>query len=476
MAYFEDNAANKFFEAKNLLDDFANDTLSLTSSNNNFMTGDSITSAIRIICVLLLRIGFILIQAGSIPVENSFMIIFRNIVEIAVTIFSYAFIGYYLSFGTKTFYGIMNYSGYIGNEKADLSSAALGFASCLLGTAITSSLLVARLKQIPMLILTFFTSAFLIPIFMCWTWTTYGWMTTVSLMEERVAIKDYGGNLVVHVPSAMISLIGALFLGRRIVKLKDVDRLSLGNEYSSGIVMGYFFIMIGHVGANLPTIAYESKHAISDHVSQVTVNSLMAIGGGFLIVTLVLVVLTRDIYRYWIIVKCLQGGLAGLVTVAAGIDIYSSSINFGIACGGAMIFFLFSNLIHYSALEDCCNMISIYFICGIIGALIPPILGGKDNLGLSLSERMLLIHTFWQFLCLFLILLVTTVIYLTVFTIFYLTGTLKNQYEEVNHQRARILYGRLLQKKYFERFFAIKEENKDILPESNEPTNSLTIV
>lgn len=80
--------------------------------------------------VLLLRGGFILVQVGSIPVENAYMIIFRNIIEIAVTIFSYGFIGFYLSFGKKSFHGIINYDGYIGNIDADLSAAALGNFDC----------------------------------------------------------------------------------------------------------------------------------------------------------------------------------------------------------------------------------------------------------------------------------------------------------------------------------------------------------
>lgn len=73
--------------------------------------------------------GFILVQVGSIPVENAYMIIFRNIFEIATSIFGYAFLGFFLSFGRKTFYGIINYNGYIGDRNDDLSSAALGMQS-----------------------------------------------------------------------------------------------------------------------------------------------------------------------------------------------------------------------------------------------------------------------------------------------------------------------------------------------------------
>lgn len=292
-------------------------------------------------------------------------------------------------------------------------------------------------------------------------------MTKMKLLEERVAVKDYGGNLVVHVPMATIGLMGALFLGRRIMKLKDIDRFSLGNEYTSGIVAGYLFVIIGHIGLNLPSEAYESRHALKDHISLISINSLMAMGAGMLVVSLALIVLTRDLYRYWIVVKCLQGGLAGVVIVAAGIDVYTPFVNFGVATGGGMIFFLISNLIHYSALEDCCHITAIYLVCGCIGALIPPLLGSDENLGLSLPNKIVLTHLLWQFICLIAIVLTTVILYLTIFTILYITGCLKNQYEEVNHQRAKILYGKLPWKKYFDRIFMINDKSKEISPESN---------
>lgn len=353
----------------------------------------------------------------------------------------------------------------------------LGFSSCLYGTAISSSMLVARLHQIPMLLISLFTSSILLPVFMCWCWSQFGWMTMVTIIEERVGIKDYGGSLVVHVPAATIGLVGALFLGRRIMKLKDVDKFSLGHEYSSGIVTGYFFIIIGQIGFNLPTAAYEARHAVKDYIGQVSVNSLMAMGAGILVVTLVLMVLTRDIYTYWIIVKCLQGGLAGLVTVTSGIDIYSPAINFGIACGGALIFFVTSNLIHYSALEDCCNIVAIYLICGSISILLPPFLGSGENLGLSISVRLQFTHLLWQFLCLLVVLLITMIIFSSLFTILFATGFLKNNFEKANHQRAKILYGRLPWKKYFDRIFMISGKDKELSPERNRnEMNSFTAV
>ncbi|XP_066155996.1 ammonium transporter 2-like [Euwallacea fornicatus] len=441
MAYFEPPEFGKYTELTNALG-YLNETTAQLVNNNDIWAGDSTTSVVRIVCAVLLRIGFVLIQMGNIPAENAYTTIFRNIFEMATSVAAYGFLGYYFSFGKKTIYGFLNYGGHVGGQNAELSFAALGFSACLLGTAISSSILVAHLHQFPILIIAFLTSGIFLPILMCWCWSKHGWMTGIKLINQRVSIKDYGANLVVHVPSATIGLVGVLFLKTRILKLKDVDRKSLGNEYSSGIVTGYLFVIIGHFGLYLPYTDCESPHALMDYISYVSINSIMATGAGVLVVILVMVVLTRDLYRYWIIARGLQGGLAGLVTVAAGIDVYSHLVSFGIASGGSMIFFFASNLIHYSPLENCFDIIIIYLVCASIGLLLPPLLNSRENLGLTIPLSIQSINLLWQFLCLIVIFLLTVIIFLSLFTLLYVSGIFKT-FENENHQRVHLLYRKL---------------------------------
>lgn len=60
--------------------------------------------------VFISRLGFILIELGSIPIENVYKIIFYNILEISNSIVSYALIGYMLSFGKYSFKGVIGYT------------------------------------------------------------------------------------------------------------------------------------------------------------------------------------------------------------------------------------------------------------------------------------------------------------------------------------------------------------------------------
>lgn len=62
-----------------------------------------------IFAVLLSRAGFILIQSGSIPTENSYNLILQNIVEFSITTGSYGLFGVLLSFGSQSYYGFIGY-------------------------------------------------------------------------------------------------------------------------------------------------------------------------------------------------------------------------------------------------------------------------------------------------------------------------------------------------------------------------------
>lgn len=155
------------------------------------------------------------------------------------------------------------------------------------------------------------TSGLFIPLLICWCWSQHGWMTKFTLLGKRVSIKDYGGSMVVYVPSATIGLIGTIFLGRRIVKIKDIDPFSLGKEYVSGTVTGYFFIIIGHMGFLLPSEYYESRREIKDHVSRISVNGLLSVAAGILATSLMQSLMSKVMYNYWRVIKRLQGGLAG---------------------------------------------------------------------------------------------------------------------------------------------------------------------
>lgn len=81
----------------------------------------------NILLVLLLRIGFILIQMGSIPTQNVCNILFQNIIDIGVSITSYGFLGFMLNFGAKSLEGVVGHGSWIDSDMNLISLHQAGY-------------------------------------------------------------------------------------------------------------------------------------------------------------------------------------------------------------------------------------------------------------------------------------------------------------------------------------------------------------
>ncbi|CAH1117835.1 unnamed protein product [Phaedon cochleariae] len=422
------------------------------------------TTFLRIIFVLISRLGFIIIQMGSIPIENIYRIIFYNIFEIGNAIASYALVGFILSFGNMTLRGWIGYSSSL---SYNLDEAILGISACLLGTAQISTFLIGRIHLVASIAITFLYCAFYQPLLMHWIWHSKGWMNKAVLLNKRVSAKDFAGDLVIHLSSSFVGLMGAMFLGRRLIKLKDLDEHSLGREQSGNTIMGYVFILFGYLAFSLPTPLYQSMRIPDNYIGIIMINNMVAFATGIILVSLLHLIIYRKIFTYWIILRCLQGGIAGVISVAAGVDIYSPYACIAIATVASVFFFFFSILVHNTALEDYCNFTSSHLVCSVLGSMACPLLAQKENFGVSARK----IHVLWQFICLIAVSALTLFFAWLVFLFLSLGELLRSKREVMNHQRAVVVQKYLPKRAFLERLFMI-DSNTDHIEPSETARNS----
>ncbi|XP_023022420.1 ammonium transporter 2 [Leptinotarsa decemlineata] len=427
------------------------------AADPQFFDNGFTTTFLRIIFVLISRIGFILIQLGSIPVENVYRIIFYNFFEIANVILSYILIGFVFSFGRLSLKGWIGYSSSFSNS---LDEAGVGISACLIGTAQISSFLVGRIHLMASIITTFLYCAFYEPLLLHWIWNENGWMNKWVLLGKRVSLKDHAGDLVVHLSSSIIGLIGALFLGRRLIKLKDIDEHSLGREHSGNTIVGYVFIIFGYIAFSLPTPSYLSLRVPFNYTGMIVINNIVALAVGILIISVLHLLIFRKIFSYWIILRCIQGGIAGIISVAAGVDIFSPFECLAIAAVSSFFFFFFSILIHNTALEDYCNLTASHLVCSFLGILACPLLAHKENFGVSARK----FHILWQFICVIIVISITITFAWLLFLFFSLTKILRSKREAMNHQRAVVVQKYLPKRGFMERLFMIDSQTQHIAP------------
>lgn len=78
------------------------------------------------IIVLFLRAGYILVQLGSVPTENVYVILLQNIVDISVSVVSFGLVGFIFSFGYDGWNGLIGHGMWISSQSVDMDKAILG--------------------------------------------------------------------------------------------------------------------------------------------------------------------------------------------------------------------------------------------------------------------------------------------------------------------------------------------------------------
>lgn len=311
-----------------------------------------------------------------------------------------------------------------------------GFSANLIGSAILTTILSGRLHFLGYLICSLLFSSLMQPLIMHWIWHENGWLHKATFLNYKMSIKDYGGAIVIHTVPSTVGIVGVIFLGRRLIKLNEIDESSLGSESPSTTIIGYLLIIIGLLGFTIPEPGYEHTHYPYNYIGLIIINNLMAMSAAIIITITLNFIFSRNTFNYWIILTCIQGGVGGLVTLTAGVDVYNPYVSHGIGLLAGVIFYMFTNLINYTSIEDYCNIVSIHWACGLFGALLPAFLGSGENLGLSVSAHFKFLHFIWQLCGTLIVILTVSVIAMILFSLLLVTGFLRNASEKNNHKRS----------------------------------------
>ena len=119
--------------------------------------------------------------------------------------------------------GIMGYKGFMLSGTYDAGIYALFFFQMVfMDTTVTipTGAMAERVKYSAYVIISFFISMFLYPLFANWVWGC-GWLSTLGAnFGLGHGVVDFAGSAVVHSMGGMIALAGAIVLGPRIGKFK----------------------------------------------------------------------------------------------------------------------------------------------------------------------------------------------------------------------------------------------------------------
>lgn len=194
------------------------------------------------------------------------------------------------------------------------------------------------------------------------------------------------------------------------------------------------------------------------------VNNLLAASSCTLtIVTLHFVLGRSETFDHWTLMRCVQGTIAGVVTVSAAANDYSPQVAIALGCLGGIVFHLVSTWIFRSALEDYCNVVGVHLVCAILGSILAPFCSARTD-----EDTVTILLAFsWQLICLAALLVLVGVAMLLIFGILECCGILRNKSECLNHARANAAVDRGPSRSFLQRLFSLDSGCFYLQPGSN---------
>lgn len=349
----------------------------MTATNNEFFYWMSIA------LMMFIHAGFLAYEVGASRSKNVLATAMKNLLAFATIVASFFFVGWFL-------YNAMP-SGFI--EMTDLAKAALPWSDNMgpniadpasgifwgafaLFAATTGSIMsgavLERIRTSAFLILTVLVGSVVWIIGAAWGWHGAGWMLT------ELGFHDVGAAGCVHMIAGFAALGILINLGPRIGRFREDGTAVTIRPHNLPLTMlGLMLIFAGFFGFLMGCViytdtGYNTIYGTPTTLSAFAFNTLMGLAGG-----IIGAYLTSKGEPFWTI----SGGLAGVIGVASGMDLYHPALAFIIALGAGAIIPFIGKLIEKFKIDDVVGAVSVHGGIGLYSVIMAGIfLAGYPNM------------------------------------------------------------------------------------------------
>jgi ammonia channel protein AmtB len=356
-----------------------------------------------VVVMWLIHVGFMAYEGGASRRKNVMSTAMKNILTIAVVTPSFYYFGWYIygcfqhggpaegHAGPAEFAGFCGatapWSDAMGPNLQDHISAVFFLAFLLFSWttgSIMSGAVIERIRLSAYLILTTLLGSAVWIMDAAWGWSSGGWLVT------RFGFHDSIASLVVHGVAGAFAFGVLLNLGPRIGKY---DRAGLARTFRGHnthlTLMGLLLIFTGFYGFYAACLVIQSTIQpgwLNIYLSPTTLGAIafvitVGFAGGF----------TGGWFAskgdpFW----TLSGGLAGVISVSAGADVYHPSLAYILAISGGMLA-VWSGLWIERKLrvDDAVGAVAVHGVCGFYGVLLVGIFAGGFPTGVNNVETSL---------------------------------------------------------------------------------------
>ncbi|MEO0568770.1 MAG: ammonium transporter [Pseudomonadota bacterium] len=351
--------------------------------------------------MIIIHAGFLAYEMGASRAKNALSSGVKNILAFAFVIPAFYFFGWWVYWGFPTGFSLAEGpNGISGAAYANSIAWPWGASAEFMGpntedqidgvfwgaftlfaattASIMSGAVIERIQTVGFVICAIVLGGFSWTLGAAWGWHADGWLV------QDWGMHDFGAAGLVHAIAAFFALGVLINLGPRIGKFNEDGTANdiPGHNMpftATGlmlIVVGFWGFLMGCLvvggeawswGANFTTI-----YGSPTNLGALSFNILMGVAGGIIGAWL----FTRD--PFWM----MSGALAGLISVASGMDIYFPSLTFIIAIGAGLILQPAAKMLENMGIDDAVGAVTVHGTIGVYGMLILGIIGsGYPALG-----------------------------------------------------------------------------------------------
>jgi len=371
-----------------------------TEADFGFMIGVSDTMWVVICAILVfwMQAGFAMLEAGSVRKKNTSNILFKNLMDASIGAICFWLLGYSFAYGTEKyeyqdpgqdndFIGGGNWA--LRNFNNDDSYHSWFFQWAFAGAAATivSGSVAERCRLEAYFVYTICLTTFIYPVVVHWVWSVTGWLSAFysndkgeRYLKENGMI-DFAGSGVVHMTGGFAGLIGAIAIGPRKFFKKDAKKLKGSSDLLSAF--GVIILWMGWYGFNCGSTlgAGSGNGSYINLAAKVAVTTTIAAAMG----AITCMLYSRFIQGYFNLGLCLNGVLAGLVSITAPCSVVEPWAAMMIGIIGGFVYIGASNMIKVCWIDDPLDAFPIHGVCGVWGVLSVGIFATRSNINRAYS-------------------------------------------------------------------------------------------
>ncbi|EDX86336.1 Ammonium Transporter Family subfamily [Synechococcus sp. PCC 7335] len=253
----------------------------------------------------------------------------------------------------------------LGPNVADNLTGVFWFAFSLFAmttASILSGAVIERIKVGAYAILAVVLGSFTWVVAAAWGWNPYGWFLT------QFGYHDFGCSAVLHGVAGFFALGVLINLGPRIGKFDSTGRPRAILPHNLPLTMvGLMLIFVGFYAFLAACVIFVPGQAVEITIygtpmtlASIGVNTTLALCSG-----IVGAYISSKADPFYTI----SGGLAGIISVGAGLDLYSPPIVILIAFIGAYTMPFVGNAVEKAGIDDAVGAFAVHGYCGVIGAM-----------------------------------------------------------------------------------------------------------